>query len=388
MMNRSNSEKIVVMHLRSSSGSGGGPEKTIYKTALFLDSTRFLYLVVYLKKRNDELTISRKAAEAGLNYYELTGRSFIDIKQIVQLAKIIRLNKVQILHCHDPKTDFYGYILNICFPSLAIISTIHGWIKRSGKSLFYISLDKFLLRYFDAVIAVSSDMKRAANLSGIKNTRLIHNAIDINEWDPAKSTPRSLLFQKNPNSFVVGYVGRLSKEKGALDFVMVSQKVLEEAIAGELIEFLVAGEGPEIGAMKTLAADFGILDHYTFLGQVDSKAMVSLYREIDVLLSTSYSEGLPNNLLEAGAMYVPVVATDVGGVSDIISDRFNGLLSAPGDIRTLASHVMAIKRDKNLADMLKANGRLIVTEKFSFSARVKKIEALYKSIAHAAEAQV
>jgi glycosyltransferase involved in cell wall biosynthesis len=238
----------------------------------------------------------------------------------------------------------------------------------------------FALRSFHKVIAVSGPIqKRAANF-GLNNISLIHNAIDTNEWKPLYPPP-ALKILKNipisPQSFIIGYIGRISREKGPLDFVMVADSLLKRDTQ---FEFIVAGDGPEIDAMKSLAKTSGILDRFHFLGHVNINEMAAVYQKLDILVSPSLTEGLPNNLLEALAMHVPVVATKVGGVSEVIIDNYNGLLVQPGNIGYMVENILAIKNNPDMANKFRENGRHVVETKFSFEDRVRKIETLYTQL--------
>ncbi len=371
-------DRIVVLHLRASSGSGGGPEKTILKTGGLIDTGRFLYLIAYLRKKDEDISaISQRAVDEGLHFFELPGRRFIDPEQLFGIGRIIKRYNVRILHCHDPKTDFFGFLLKLRFPKMKLVSTVHGWTYRTRRSAFYNRLDKWALRRFSAVIAVSMNVERIARGCGISRTTLIYNAIDTDEWHPHSVRDTAALPLKDPGAFVIGYVGRISREKGPLDFVRVAEAVRR---SDDKCEFVVAGEGPEFNEMRRLAEELRVVPFIHFLGQVSAADILSVFQRVDLLLSTSYTEGLPNNILEALSMGVPVVATRVGGVSEVINHNYNGLLTDAGDIDLMAEYVLSLKEDQRLTAKLIENGLITVREKFSFQERVKKIEKLYDTL--------
>lgn len=374
-------DRIVVLHLRASSDSGGGPEKTIYNTGRYIDRTRFLYMIAYLKKKGSDLSvIEKQAGEAGLQYLEFSGRRFVDIRQLRNIVTFVKQQGVSVLHCHDPKTDLYGVLIKPLVPGIRLVSTMHGWIERSWKSPAYNRLDFWALRFFDRVIAVSGHTERLAHERGIKKTALIHNAIDLNAWNPrspAPSLPSPELLPSPTDAFVIGYIGRISREKGPYDFVGAAHKVL---LRDNRCEFVVAGEGPEEGAVKALVDRLGMAERFHFIGRIANSDMPAVYRRINLLLSPSLTEGLPNTILEACAMGVPVVATRVGGVTEIITDGSNGLLAEAGDTDTLSDLVLRVKRDNGLSARLAENGRATVEKTFSFENRVRRVEALYEEV--------
>jgi glycosyltransferase involved in cell wall biosynthesis len=376
-------DRIVVLHLRSSVAAGGGPEKTIYNTGRFLNQQQFLYLVAYLTKKSQSSEIAQKGMEEGMNYFHLPGAGLFDLRQFREIMRIIRKYKVQILHCHDPKTDSYGIILHILFPELKLISTLHGWIQRTWKSVVYNKLDEFFLRRFHQIIAVSESIAKKARSFGIRHILIIYNAIDTNEWSPVeKSRPKSPKKEHDEKKpFIIGYVGRISGEKGPLDFVRVASALLQQD-KNHSFEFVVAGEGPEADTMKRFASELGIAHHFRFVGQIPNRDMPLLYSNLDLLLSTSVTEGLPNNILEALAMKVPVIATNVGGTGEVITHNHNGLLVCPGDINSMVKSILLFKDSKDMAKRFRENGRYVIETRFSFKKHVENTEALYTKLAN------
>lgn len=367
------SEKITILYLRHSSGGGGGADTVILNLAAHIDTNQFLVIVVYLRNFKEDISlISEQSKEKGITFFEFPGIRFFDIKQFLNIVELVKKYNIKIVHCHDPKSDVYGFLLKVFLPKLRLVGTIHGWIQRRMRSVLYIKIAKFLLRRFDAVIAVSQDLEQDAKRDGIKNTYLIHNAIDTNLWKRREDVSKSA---KSP--FVVGFIGRISREKGPFDFVNVAKKVIEQDTD---YEFWVAGEGPEEEALKDLVKKFNLEDKFHFIGQLTKPILFDLYQKLDLLLLTSYTEGLPMVVLEACAMSVPVVTTNVGGVKEIIIHNYNGLLADAGDIDCLTRNVIALKKDKELIEKIKKNGRITVENEFSFKAAIEKIEAFYKAM--------
>jgi L-malate glycosyltransferase len=363
-------DKIAILFLRNLTDSKGGADTVIFNSATLLDSSRFLPIIVYLKNFNNAFfPFSEQFEQRGINYIELPGTKIFDVKQFFNIAKLVKEHNVRIVHCNDPKSDVLGFFLKLLFPKVILVSTLHGWIKRRKRSEFYINIDQFILRWFNMVIAVSRDIEHNAKNKKLKKIFMLHNAIDTTKWRKPQNV------SKDPKSpFIIGFIGRISKEKGPFDFISVAAKVLEHDTD---CEFMVAGDGPEEGAMKDMVKTLGIHNKVHFLGHLNETMLYDLYQMLDMLLMTSYTEGLPMTVLEACAMSVPVVATNVGGIGEIITHNYNGILSDAGDIDYLAKSVLAIKRNKELAEKIGGNGRIIVEKKFSFETWIKRIEELY-----------
>ncbi len=370
--------RIVVLHLRASSGGGGGPEKTIFNTVAAIDPRRVDYHVAYLRKNGQDLDPTRDLArKVGASFHEFSGRAVFDLGQARALAALIRTLKADILHAHDPKTDLLALGLAPFFPRLRRVTTLHGWVAHQGsaKSALYVRLDKLALPAFHAVIAVSRAIAAEARRYRAKNIVLMHNAVDTVWWRRENAPPA----RRDPSRpFVVGFSGRLRHEKGPLIFLATAKRLLA---ADPSIRFAMAGTGPQEADARRMAADPGLAGKVAFYGRLDAEAMRGYYAGLDCLLSPSLTEGLPNTLLEAMAMETPVVATSVGGVSDLVRDGENGLLRPSGDVEGLAAAVARLKDEPGLARRLAENGKATVERDFSFAERTKKLMALYEELA-------
>lgn len=367
-------ERVGVLYLKQVAGSGGGAETVILNSVPLIDAKRFSTIIGCMRKEEENIgPVLEKLKGKGITYFELPGKSIIDLAQLRNICRLIREYNIKILHCHDPKTDLYGWLLGFIFPGLKLVSTIHGWIERRKRSSYYVKIDRFVLKRFDAVIAVSGAIMQVAQTHGILRTHLIRNSIDTDKWQPV-STESSVV---KPGPLRIGFVGRISTEKGPFDFVRIARNVLEKYPDAE---FLVAGKGPEEGQMKELLQQTGITKSFCFQGQLDEQQLHGLYAKLDLLLLTSYTEGLPMTVLEASAMGVPVVATRVGGVGEIIQDGHNGFLAGAGDVGTLSMLALKVLEDKKLADKFRDNGRKKVEQEFSLAAGVKKIEEAYEKV--------
>jgi glycosyltransferase involved in cell wall biosynthesis len=142
----------------------------------------------------------------------------------------------------------------------------------------------------------------------------------------------------------------------------------------------LAGEGAERGNLESMVASSGIAEKFTFLGMLGEEEVREKYQELDLFLMTSYKEGTPLSLMEASALELPIVATDVGGVTEIITHGKNGLIAEAGDVETIANHVLSIARDPSLAASLAKNAREVLEASFSVKAKVKDTEAVYEEL--------
>ena len=357
---------VPILHVRQATGGGGGADRVVVDLVKRLDRRRFSPMVVYLLPEGEvDCSALGQLRQEGVPCLGLAGRRIFDPLQIHRLQREISKHAPGLIHCHDPKSDVMGALVKGWGRGMAAVSTLHGWVRKSRRGHLYAWMDLRALRCFDAVAAVSSHTARLAQDSGLKRVEVIRNGIDTAWWRRQR---------RSGGVPTIAYVGRLSPEKAPLDFVRVARIVAEAEGASR---FIVAGEGPERPAMQAMAREHGLGQRMVFLGHVDSARLRLLYEEIDVLLLTSRTEGLPIAVLEACAMEAPVVATAVGGVPELVTNEQTGLLVPAGDIDGLARGVLRLLRDKALSLRLTKDARLRVEQEFSLDSMVARTEALY-----------
>jgi glycosyltransferase involved in cell wall biosynthesis len=300
-----------------------------------------------------------------INTFIIYGHNIIDFKVINAIKDIIKSFDIRIIHSNEYKSNLVAIILKFTFNlNLRIVTTVHGFISNSLKSKFYIVLDKCIIPLFDKIITVSSPQSDFFERSKYK-IELINNFINPDYWINGN-------VRENTDNTTIGYSGRISKEKGWADFVEVAKVVIE---TDKSISFLIAGDGNDRLEMESLVLKYGINNHFTFLGVVED--MRDFYKRIDILLAPSYTEGLPVAQLEANAMSLPVVATNVGGVRDLIIHNVNGFLTEKGNIQLLATYILMLAGDSELRSKLGENGRKRILSNFSTGKQIKKIEKVY-----------
>jgi glycosyltransferase involved in cell wall biosynthesis len=213
---------------------------------------------------------------------------------------------------------------------------------------------------------------------GVTTSRcvLIENAIDTTAFrrqhDRAEAKGQLGL---PPHRLFIGAVGRLSEEKG---FDLLIQSVDHLRRAGLDVGLILAGEGGCRSKLEALIAQLGLGGRVHLLGyQADTRP---LYEAMDVYALSSFREGLPNVLLEAMALGVPLVATRVGGVARLVTAEEDGLLVEAGDLEALTQALARLLRDPALRDRLSQGGRTTVESRYSFAARMRKIGMLYDDL--------
>ena len=355
---------ITVLHLRQSSGGGGGADTVLRQLLTAAKSSTVLrcFMAYLHKPHHDVSVLATPLREASVTVHEVPGGAWIDRAQVKALSGLIVSEGIDILHSHDVKSDVLAWWLRRRHPGLKIVATLHGWTAKSLKGRLYERLDRWVLKRFDSVITVSEATR---NRSGLRHAVVIPNAIDTDKWKPEEHAPGT--------PFTVGFIGRLSREKNPAAVVEVAAHTRD-------LHFRIAGEGPERDAVTARIAETGLRGRVELVGQLAPEDLPAFYASLDAVVSTSRTEGLPMNLLEAGAMALPVVATDVGGVSELIEDGKTGHLCPFGDWACLADRLDALRGHPDTSRGMGREARERAEAHFSLARAVQRVETLYRDL--------
>lgn len=243
---------------------------------------------------------------------------------------------------------------------------IHFYCNECGGiAKWYISM---ILDHADTIIVLTEGWKK--RLSKItRNPRIVAILNPIiasnNNEQTAKRTSNTLL-----------YLGRIARKKGVFDLLDVIAELRAEF---DKLLLICAGEG-DISAAKERAAQLGIENHVQFTGWIDEDRKDQLINLATVMVLPSYAEGLPMSVLEAMAAGLPVVATAVGGIPDVITSEDNGLLVAPGDKSQLREALQHILRDKSLRQRISDNARQTFLNEFRAETVFRQVSSIYEQL--------
>jgi len=295
------------------------------------------------------------------------------VRTLAKLAEICRTLDVRIWHGHDYKSNLFGVLLErLC--NLKLATTVHGWVKHTHKTPLYFAVDRFALRRHHEVIAVSRDLFDASLAAGVKRERLtlIENAIDTDEFRRSVPPSESPLRRNAAGRLLVGAVGRLSDEKGFHVLVEAVERVLDRGVD---VELWIAGEGEEHARLDAQIRASKHHGRMKLLGfQRDVRA---LFEALDVFALSSLREGLPNVVLEAMAMEVPVLATRCGGMEAFARDGEDLLLVPANDAAALADGLERLARDADLRRRLARTARAKIEREHGFAQRMERVRAVY-----------
>jgi glycosyltransferase involved in cell wall biosynthesis len=368
---------LTILDLRDSPWVDG-PGRTILDCGASLQEKGFRFLVGSFNGGSQKTSAyGEEAQRRGLELFTINESRSFDFKVIGQILDIIDSEDVDIIHSHDFRSDVFG-LLCAKMRGKPVVSTVHGWIKNDLKGEVYTAIDKFLLRFFNKVITVSN-RTRGLVVSALVPKRkiiVIQNALRVENYRINRNEQklRSEL-GIDADTILVGNIGRLSAEKGQLNFLKAGDIVRR---SGTKIMFVLIGTGPDQEELERYVSNNGLNGSTLFAGFRDD--MIDIYNSLDLVVQSSFTEGMPNVVLEASLMGVPVIATDVGGTAEIIENGVSGTLVRPGLINDLAIPMQDfVEHREKYLEMAKQARRNILAN-FDHRKRVEKLDDLYQGL--------
>jgi len=366
-------EPIVVMHLRASNFVGG-PEKQILEHFSRMDSRRFRPVLGTFVEPGASDPLGDEALKRGFHTIQLPALSPLNPGNILHVARILKREKVAILCTHGYKPNVLGFFAaKLCgVPTIAIS---RGWTWESPKIRFYEALDRRFLRYVSHVVAVSAGQQEKILACGVPQQRIsvIHNAINLDDIPVQGACSLRQQLGLPDDALVVASAGRLSPEKNYGGMIKAAREV---AARNTSVYFVIFGEGFLRSDLEAQIASTGLTGRFMLPGfRADLQAVL---HDIDIFMLPSFTEGLPNVILEAYAVSKPVVATRVGGTPEVVQEGVSGFLTRPDEHKLMAGHLLALANDQGLRQRMGHAGYAYIKEHFSFSAQTAVYEQLYK----------
>ena len=348
----------------------GGAERLLVETARRLDPERFHVEVAYLLPWKDALV--PELAAAGVPVHGLRGAGLRGMAWPLRLRRLVRNGRVDLVHTHMPLP---AAVARLVLPGRrpAFVHTEHNlwsryrWATRWANRLTY--------RRNAAVVAVSEAVAASIGSTRVPVEVVVHGvelvapAVDA----AARLRARSAL-GLDPDVPVVGTVGNHTAKK---DHATLLDAVARLATDVPDVQLVLVGSGPLTGELGARAQRLGIAERVHLVGsRPDARELLAA---LDVFALSSRFEGLPLALLEAMAAGLPVVATTVGGVPEVLTDGVDGLLVEPGDAGALQVALGKLLADPALARQLGARARLRA-ESFDIDRAAERIVGVYETV--------
>ncbi len=381
-------EKKKILYIITK-GNFGGAQRYVYDLATHLPKDKFETIVACGDKDGDLLIEKLKEANIRTINIENSQRDINankDWKTFRELIKIIKAERPNVVHFNSSKIGFLGSLVILFLKlttknyNLRSIFTSHGWAFNEQNRSAFSKLVFYIAHYFtvllcDTTIAVSEKTKRDISwLPLIKDrVKVVHNGIE-NFKTISKKEAAEILIKKDKKEVVILTLAELHHNKG-IDVALRGIALLPQKIR-ERINYYIAGDGEEKEKLQKLADSLEISSAVHFLGEVENGK--KLLSGTDIFLLPSRTENLPYAILEAGMAGVPIIATSVGGIPEIIRDMQNGILIHPRNPKEIAEAIMYMLDHKDRQKEFGSEIKKTVSNFFTLEKMVQETIKLYR----------
>jgi glycosyltransferase involved in cell wall biosynthesis len=363
---------MKVLHIISSGGMYGAEAVILTLSRIMNTGPHQSVLGVFSNSARPNLQLYEAATAENIEAHLISCTGQLDRSVPAAIRKLVQQIGADIVHAHGYKADIYLY-LAMRGRSTATISTCHTWYDNDLALRIYGLLDRFALKSYAGIVAVSKEVEQRLLDAGVSRDRirLIRNGIDLRSFSSSDGSAQP----ETNRPLKVGLVGRLSPEKGVDVFLRAAAEVLIELPS---TRFVVVGDGPDHIQLQTLINELHI-EHAAYLHGREED-MPSFYRSLDLMVSSSRQEGLPMALLEGMASGLPLVATAVGAVPTVVQNGQTGLLVPPEDNKELAAAILKLLRDPQTRQAYGHAARELVADQYSAERMTADYLQLYEHV--------
>ncbi len=388
-------DKIKIMRIIARLNIGGPAIHTIL-LAEGLDKSRYesiLVCGVVDEKEADMCYFADKKGVKPLIIEEL-GREISltsDITAFFKLFRLIKKEKPFIIHTHTAKAGTLGRVAAALLGVPVRVHTFHGHIFHGYFGLFksrlFIIIEKILAIFTDKIIVVSLKQKEELvekfKIAKPEKIEVIRLGFELEEFLNVPEIQDNSYYKEKMNlsreCITIGIVGRLTPIKNHRMFIeTAAQMVKNTPLKNRMLRFIIIGDGELRRELENLTQERGISADVEFMGWQDK--MNDIYAALDIVTLTSLNEGTPVSLIEAMASARAVVATDVGGVSDIVRHNETGLLVNSGDIDNLREHLICLIEHPEERVRLGLAARESVKTLYLKDRLIRDVEKLYSDL--------
>ncbi|MGV8048733.1 MAG: glycosyltransferase [Anaerolineaceae bacterium] len=350
----------------------GGPEMRLLDLAMNISCELKIFICV----TTENMPLLRDFQKLGVYVKCIPiSRPYLEVRKIMDIARLVRHNGISIINCFDLKGLIISTFIKFLFPGKVqtVLHCVNSIITiTSIQEIFY----RLLMSFTDWCICNSIFSKQQIERGCVTKgkIRVIYNGVDIHRFKPdallSRQTRAELCLSKD--DLVIGTVANFRKQKN-YPFLIDAFRTLKET--HENLKLLLVGGGPQLNDVKKIAINFGIQDDVLFAGY--SPDVVNYINAMDIFVLCSSFEGLPNAILQAMSIGIPVISSAVGGCPEIIEHLTNGMLYAPGDKHDFTQAVKRLIDDKDLASRLALNARHTIDTKFSLNDMVSNYSLFF-----------
>ncbi|MBW1618954.1 MULTISPECIES: glycosyltransferase family 4 protein [Empedobacter] len=345
-----------------------------------------MYTIYNLLKKYDEIEqfilcpdtsiLSQKCEADKASYFTYNKKS--KIKSLIKpIQQIVKNQNIDVLHVHDSSALSASILAKIL--SCRDVRIIYSRKRNNRIKNNFFSKLKYDNKYVEEIVCVSKAVEQIYHDVNVSPNKLvtIYDAIDVQKFSNqiSKNIIHKELNLSNETK-IVGNICSLTKQKDVKTFIDSAKVIIENY--NEEIAFVIIGDGVLKDDLKEYSELKGLNDKVYFLGFRDN--VDELLPELDVLLITSLTEGLPLSIYEAFASRVPIVSTKAGGISEVVKNNETGFVSEIKDVDDLAKKVILILLNDELRNNIIENAYQLVSTKFDLKNLEENYLNYYKTL--------
>ena len=353
----------------------GGLENGIVNLINSLPENKYRHAIICLTDYSDFITRIKKK---NIEIYALHKKEGNDFKMYLRLWKLLKRLKPSLVHTRNFAT-MDCHIATILFRNIYRIHGEHGWdmVDLTGNNKKHILLRKVFSFFIDQYIVLSSQSgSYLTSKIGISPTRIkqIYNGVDTDKF-----RQRNYTYQSNSHKVIFGVVGRLAEVKNQLFVIkVINELLLKYPKYKEKFEVHIVGDGPLYEMIRQCIVDYNVERNCKLLGK--SNEVSELMQTFDVFVLPSLAEGISNTILEAMSCGVPVIASNVGGNSELVDEGKTGALYSVNNNNELIKLIKQYIENNEMRILQGKNARLRIEEKFSLNKMVEQYTQIYDAV--------
>lgn len=361
----------------------GGLETLLVECVNNLPADRFRHAIVCL---TDYTAFAKKIRDRNVELHALHKPPGLGLETHFKLWRLLRKLKPAILHTYNLAAIEYAFTATLAGVPVRVHAE-HGRdaADPEGKNPRHNMLRRLLVPFIDRYIPVSADLARwLQNVVGIPGAKvqLIHNGVNTDKFYPVvnrqERTQRPQPVPFDEDCFVIGTVGRIQDVKNHIGLVDAFTIMKQLTPDSSRLRLAIVGDGPLMPALQKKVSDSGLEESVWLPGARNDIA--DIMRGLDLFVLPSLAEGTPVTVLEAMACGLPVVASRVGGLPEVVEENLNGLLVPPADAAALAAAMLSFHSNAERASAAGIAGRQRIERQYSVQAMLDAYSGLYDAL--------
>ena len=377
---RTNGKKINVLLANDHLGWKGSHLHGVgrYFLSLIPEFSENINVVPCIMRKKDALDKYFQEQNIEINYF---GRTKFDPRTLLDLIRVIKREEIDIMHLQGYAATTFGRIAGL----LCNVPTLIHQRDADPNHPNYMIIPDVILSQGQggrglAVSQYAKEFLAEKRKIPLDKIEVLINPINIGKvafiTEPEAEAVKDRI-DFHPDNILIGMITRFYPVKGIECLIKAAPRILKKH---DNVKFVLCGEGPLLDEMKTLAKKLDVDDSFFFVGFVDRpEVWISMF---DIMVSSSYSEGCPNSILEAMALGKAIVSTKAGGPEEFLEDGYSALMPEPGDTEEIANAVIKLLDDPQLKSVIAANARKSV-EQYDIKNYLSKLEEVYKDVLNA-----